>query len=128
MDSKRQQKFSRLIQKELSDIFISNAKHLFGGAFITITMVKSTPDLGIARVYISLMMVQDKNQMLEQIRQNTKQIRQQLSARIGKQTRVVPDLQFFLDDSAEYAEKMNQIFSDLNIPKGETPKEGNENN
>ena len=116
MESKRQQKFARLIQKELGSIFLNDSKHLFDGAFITVTSVKPTPDLAQARIYLSFMMVKSKEEMLDNIRSKSKNIRQQLSAKIGKQIRAVPELIFFIDDSAEYASRMDQLISNLNIP------------
>ncbi|HYG39186.1 MAG TPA: 30S ribosome-binding factor RbfA [Cytophagales bacterium] len=116
MDSKRQQKIGRLLQKEISSILISDTKSLFDGAFITVTQVKVTSDLSIARIYLSLLMTSNKEALLEKIKQNTKTLRQLLSARIKNQMRVIPDLQFFIDDTAEYAEKMNNIIAGLNIP------------
>jgi ribosome-binding factor A len=117
MESKRQQKFARLIQKELAGIFLSDIKHSFTGAFITVTSVKPTADLSIAKVYLSFITLKtSKEEMIKSIREKTKLIRQQLSIKIGKQIRVVPDLQFFIDDSAEYATKMSDLISTLNIP------------
>lgn len=125
MDSKRQQKIGRLLQKEISSILISDTKSLFDGAFITVTQVKVTSDLSIARIYLSLLMADNKEALLEKIKQNTKTLRQLLSAKIKNQMRVIPDLQFFIDDTAEYAEKMNNIIAGLNIPP-ESKEEGKE--
>ena len=66
MDSKRQQKIGRLLQKEISSIFISDTKSLFEGAFITVTQVKITSDLSIARVYLSFLLT--KNRICRKIR------------------------------------------------------------
>ncbi len=122
MESKRQQKISRLLQKDLGEIFQQDAKHLFGNAFITVTTVRVSPDLGIARVYLSFLMVDNKEEMLENIRDRTKPIRQILGNRIAKSVRIVPELQFYLDDTAEYASKIDQLLESLDIP----PKEDND--
>ncbi|HSZ26429.1 MAG TPA: ribosome-binding factor A [Cytophagaceae bacterium] len=119
MESTRQQKYGKLIQKELSDIFLHDTKGLFGKAFITVTTVRVTPDLGIAKVYISFMMVEDKKAMLDMIILQTKPIRKMLGNKINKQVRVIPALLFYLDDSTDYANKMNEIFSKIIIPKKE---------
>ena len=116
MESKRQQKFARLIQKDLGDIFQRDARSQFEGAFITVTDVKVSPDLGIARVYLSFMLVKDKQATLEAIRDKTKYLRQLLANRIRHQVRVIPELHFFLDDSADYAAKMDALFSNIVIP------------
>jgi len=116
MDSKRQQKFARQIQKDLGEIFQRDARSLVEGAFITVTEVKVTPDLGIARAYLSFMLVKDKEELLDTLRVQTKTIRQHLANRIRHQVRVIPELQFYLDDSAEYAAKMDDLFAGLEIP------------
>jgi ribosome-binding factor A len=117
MESKRQQKFSRLIQKELAEIFQREVPHLFGGAYISVSVVRMSPDLGLARTYLSVMNAKDGNEMLlQELRVNTKTIRHLLAQRIKKQVRVIPELVFFLDDTAEYAAKIDKLFSNLDIP------------
>ncbi len=116
MDSKRQQKFSKQIQKDLSDIFQKDLKGAFGNAFITITEVKISPDLSQAKSYLSLMLVADKEALLDEIREKTKQIRNILAQKIRHQVRIIPELFFYLDDTAEYAAKMDAIFANLEIP------------
>lgn len=117
MDSKRQQKIGKLLQKEISTILINDTKSLFEGAFITVTQVKVTPDLSIARVYLSFLLTNNKEAILEKITHNTKTIRQILGDKIRNQIRVIPALHFYYDDSAEYADKMNTIITGLKIPK-----------
>jgi len=116
MESKRQQKFSRLIQKELADIFQREVPHLFGGAYISISVVRVSPDLGLARTYLSVMMAQNPESVLLEVRLNAKTIRHLLAQRIKNQVRIIPELSFYLDDSAEYAARMDKLFSNLDIP------------
>ena len=116
METKRQQKFSRQIQKDLSEIFQKELKGAFGNAFITITEVKVSPDMSQAKSYLSLMLVADKEGLLDEIRDKTKQIRNILAGKIRHQVRIIPELLFFLDDTAEYAAKMDAIISNLDIP------------
>ena len=116
MESTRQQKYARLIQKELSDIFHKEMKNAIGGTFITITSVRMSPDLGLAKVYLSFMLVNDRKEMLEKIETLKKPIRKALGDRIRRQARVIPELAFFLDDSSDYADKMDQLFKKIDIP------------
>ena len=116
MESKRQQKVGRQIQKDLGEIFQKDAQHLTNGSFITITSVHVTPDLGIARAYLSFLPDKNKTILLETIKENTKFIRHKLAARVRHQLRIVPHLQIYIDDTAEYAAKMDLLFSDLVIP------------
>lgn len=109
MDSTRQLKVSRLIQKELGEIFQRETRLLFGNALITVTQVRVSPDLGVAKVYVSLFNVPDKQVLLKSIQEHTKDIRLKLSARIKKQVRIIPNLVFFLDDSVDYAMRIEEL-------------------
>ena len=109
MDSTRQLKVSRLIQKELGEIFLKEVKTVFGNAMITVTQVRVSPDLSIARVYVSLFNAPDTKKLLKEIQANTKDIRTQLAIRIKKQVRIIPDLVFFLDDSLDYALRIDEL-------------------
>lgn len=116
MESQRQQKFSRLIQKELGEIFQQDIKSMFGGAFITVTTVRMSPDLSVAKVFLSFLLVKDREALLEQIKSETKSIRNLLGQRIRKQVRIIPQLVFYLDDTMDYASKIDNIISKLDIP------------
>ncbi len=125
MESKRQQKVGRQIQKDLGDIFQKEAAHLLNGALITVTGVKVSPDLSIARAYISILPDSKKESVLAALKENSKFLRQKLGLRVRHQLRIVPELHLYLDDTLEYAEKMDKIFSGLVIPPpGEDGTEG----
>jgi ribosome-binding factor A len=109
MDSTRQLKVSRLIQKELGEIFQQETRLLFGNALITVTQVRISPDLSVARVYVSLFNVPDTKALLKSIQEHTKEIRLKLSARIKKQVRIIPNLVFFQDDSLDYAMRIDEL-------------------
>ena len=117
MESKRQQKLGRQIQKDLATIFTKEASNLFGGKFISPTEVRLTPDLGIARVYLSLMLEKDQKAVIELITEHKSQIRKILGNMIRNQVRKVPDLEFFYDDTQEYAAKIDKVMTDLDIPE-----------
>ncbi len=116
MESQRQQKFARLIQKEVGEIFQRDTKSLFGKAFITVTNVFISPDLALAKIYLSIMLAKNNEEMMDLINENKSKIRNILGQKIRHQARVIPELAFFLDESAEYASKMDKIISDLDIP------------
>lgn len=109
MDSTRQLKVSRLVQKELGEIFQKETRLLFGNALITVTQVRISPDLGVAKIYVSLFNVPDKQALLKSIQEHTKDIRMKLSTRIKKQVRIIPNLVFFLDDSVDYAMRIEEL-------------------
>ncbi|HRH11279.1 MAG TPA: 30S ribosome-binding factor RbfA [Bacteroidia bacterium] len=109
MESVRQQKVNKLVQKELAEIFRGNAKTMFEGAFITVTVVRVSPDLGHAKVYLSIMATKDKNAIFKLVEEHTSQIRKRLGNIVGKQLRIVPELSFFIDDSLDYAMKIEDL-------------------
>jgi ribosome-binding factor A len=114
--SVRQQKFARLIQKELMEIFQRDKRGYLDNAFITIAEVKVSPDLGLAKVYVSMMLAKDKNAMLSKLDLHKKEIRRALGEKIRNQARIVPELAFFMDEVEENAIKMDKLIESLNIP------------
>lgn len=112
MESTRQQKISRLIQKDLGAIFQEQARNHFSGALITVTKVSVTKDLSLAKIYLSLFATKDKNALLEKIRTRSREVRHDLGTRVRNQLRVIPDLQFFLDDSLDYIDNIDHLLQD----------------
>jgi len=119
MESVRQQKVARLIQKELADIFLKEGRVLFGNVFISITTVRMSPDLSVAKLFLSIMMTNDKAAVLKEIQVQTKVLRKELGDRIRKQVRIIPEIIFYLDDNVDYANHMNDVMSKITIPKKE---------
>jgi ribosome-binding factor A len=114
--STRQLKFARLIQKEISDIFQRDRRGILDNAFITVADVKVSPDLGVAKIYISMMLAKDKEAILEKINGRKSEIRKALGDQIRKQVRVIPELIFYLDEVEENAQRMDSLLKNLSIP------------
>jgi len=112
MESQRQQKVSRLLQKELGAYFQQESHSLFHGAMITVTKVNVTRDLALARVFLSLFAVDNKADLIDVIGKRKKEIRYKLGAKIRHQLRGVPDLEFFEDDSLDYIENIENLLKD----------------
>ena len=112
MESTRQQKVSRLLQKDLGEIFQLESRFWFGSAMITVTKVHVTKDMSIAKIYVSLFVTGDKEELLKNIRKHGNEIRYKLGKRIGKQVRVIPELQFYHDDSLDYIENIEKLLND----------------
>jgi len=112
MDTIRQEKINNLLQKDLGEIFQLEMRHVSRGSMITVTKVKVTPDLSVAKIYLSLFAVSDKDEMLKAIRSHTKEIRGKLGNRVKNQLRVVPSLNFYLDDSLDYIENIDNLLND----------------
>lgn len=115
MPTLRQNKVSRLIQKELAEIFQKEMKNAFGSGIISVTHVFMSPDMGFAKTYLSLFGTSDKEKTLSSIRKDVREIRRALGIRVGRQLRIVPEIAFFIDDSGDYAEKMEKLFSTITI-------------
>lgn len=109
MDSLRQQKVNKLLAKELAEIFRSEARSMFAGGFITVTQVRVSPDLGVAKVYVSIMATKDKEAIFKLIQDQNHHIRKRLGNIVGKQLRIVPELTFFIDDSLDYAMRIDAL-------------------
>lgn len=116
MSSTRQLKYSKLIQKELSDIFQRDKRGILDNAFITIADVKVSPDLSVAKIYISMMLAKDKQGILDKINARKKEVRHALGEKIGKQVRIIPELVFYIDEVEENAQRMDELIKNLHIP------------
>ena len=110
MESKRLQKIERLIQKDLSEIFLLQTKQL-PGIMISVTRVRISPDLSLAKAYLSVFPSGKSQEMITNITANAKTIRYDLGLRIGKQVRRIPELAFFLDDSIDYLENIDRLLN-----------------
>ena len=111
MESTRQHKISRLIQKELAEYFQRESRNFFTNRMITVTVVRVTSDLSIARVYLSIFPAEKDEDLLEVITGHSKKIRNELAKKVRHQLRKVPELTFFLDDSLDYADNIDRLLN-----------------
>ncbi|MDZ7739102.1 MAG: 30S ribosome-binding factor RbfA [Bacteroidales bacterium] len=112
MESTRQKKVSRLLQKELAEILRQKTTELARGKMITVTTVRVSPDLGIAKIYLSIFPSDDSEDTLESIRQNTPRIRNELGNIVRHQLRVIPEIAFYLDDSLDYIDNIDSLLNE----------------
>lgn len=108
MEGTRLSKIERLIQKELGDIFQKQTQAM-SGTLISVSAVRVSPDLSVAKAYLSIFPSEKSKELLEAIRTNTKAIRYDLGQRIRLQVRKIPELSFFIDDSLDYIERIDQL-------------------
>lgn len=108
METTRQNKISRLLQKELSDIFLAETRKTHG-IIISVSVVRVSPDLSTAKAYLSIFPPEKSAEMIENINANTKTIRYELSQRVRYQLRKTPELSFLLDDSLDYIENIDSL-------------------
>ena len=109
MSSVRQEKLASLMQRELAQIFQRDAIHIPSGVMVTVTVVRMSPDLSFARIYLSLLGADKPEEVIGQINHDKGYYRRLVGNEVGKVLRIVPDLQFHLDDSLEYAEQINDL-------------------
>jgi ribosome-binding factor A len=126
MDTKRQHKYSKLILRDIAEIFQHDYRDSFGKAFVTLTSVEVSPDLAIASVYVSVLPNSEQEKVMETLGHRKSHIRGELGRRIGKQARIVPDLRFFLDETEEQAAHMDDLFEGLVIPREDDEKDNKE--
>ena len=108
METTRQNKISRLIQKELSEIFLLQTKSM-NGVLVSVSAVRISPDMSIARVYLSVFPSERSQERVKNINDNMKSIRYELGTRVLHQLRIIPELKFFVDDSLDYAERIDEL-------------------
>ena len=108
METTRQNKISRLIQKELSEIFLLQTKSM-NGVLVSVSAVRISPDVSIARVYLSVFPSERSQEIVKNINDNMKSIRYELGTRVRHQLRIIPELKFFVDDSLDYAERIDEL-------------------
>ena len=109
METTRQKKVSRLLQKELSSIFQNELPELLGNVIASVTIVRISPDLANANVFVSIFPIDDPKEALKVIKNNSGLFRKRLGNSIRNQLRIVPILEYFLDDSAAYAEEIDRL-------------------
>ena len=108
MENTRQQKIAKQIQKDVADIFQKEGAAIVRGLLVTVTAVRVSPDFGYAKIYISVFPFARTRGLMGALEQNGWFIRRALGQRIRNQLKSVPEIQFFLDDSLEYIEHIDQ--------------------
>lgn len=110
MESKRQAKISRLLQKELSEIFRRQTA-VIGNILVSVSTVRVSPDLSVAKAYLSIFPPEKANEILENIKAQSKTVRYELAQSVKQLLRKCPDLTFYLDDSLDYAENIDRLLA-----------------
>ncbi|KLT64984.1 30S ribosome-binding factor RbfA [Pedobacter sp. BMA] len=113
MESKRQQKFAGVLQEELAQVFQREGAAFLPNTLVTITRVRVSPDLAVAKVYLSFFNTNNTTLSINTVNAHAGEIRYKLGSRIRHQVRVVPELTFFVDDTNEYVERMDHLFEKI---------------
>lgn len=108
MQETRQNRISRLLQKELAEIFQSQTRQMHG-ILVSVTRVRISPDLSICTAYLSIFPSEKGKELLQNIVRNEKSIRYELGQRVRNQLRIIPELRFFIDDSLDYIDHIDEL-------------------
>lgn len=108
METTRQNKIARLIQKELSDIFQRQTAAMHG-TLVSVSACRISPDMSICRAYLSIFPSEKAEEIVQNVNNNMRQVRYELGNRVGKQLRIIPELKFFVDDSLDYVEHIDEL-------------------
>ena len=108
METTRQNKIARLIQKELSEIFQKQTMHM-RGVLVSVSVCRISPDMSVARAYLSIFPSERAEEIIKNINANMKSVRYELGTRVRYQLRIIPELKFFVDDSLDYAEHIDEL-------------------
>ena len=108
METTRQNKIARLLQKELGDIF-QRQTQATRGVIVSVSAVRISPDLSVARGYLSVFPSERAEEIVKNINANVKSVRYELGTRVRHQLRIIPELKFFVDDSLDYAEHIDEL-------------------
>lgn len=111
METTRQNKIARLIQKKLSEMFLIQTKSM-PGVIVSVSIVRISPDMSYARAYLSVFPSERGEEIVKNINNNMKAIRYELGNRVRHQLRIIPELKFFIDDSLDYVEKIDKLLKD----------------
>lgn len=109
MDSTRQLKIGRLIQKDLGELIQRQGLQAYDGAMVSVTAVRVSPDLSFAKVYVSIFPSAKAQQVKVLLDENAKALRFELGQRVRHQLRIVPEIAFFIDDSLDYVERIDNL-------------------
>ena len=110
MQETRQNRISRLLQKELAEIFQSQTRQMHG-ILVSVTRVRISPDLSICTAYLSIFPSEKGKELLQNITRNEKSIRYELGQRVRNQLRIIPELRFFIDDSLDYIDHIDELLT-----------------
>ncbi|MBR5385832.1 MAG: 30S ribosome-binding factor RbfA [Bacteroidales bacterium] len=107
--STRQLKVGREIQKHLAEIIRAKGMAAFGGAMVTVSEVRISPDLSVAKVYVSIFPSEKQGEVMNILQENLKALRGELGHKVARQLRIVPELIFYLDTTLDYAEHIDEL-------------------
>lgn len=117
MESKRQKQVAETIRRNFGEVLLQDGSYMYKDALVTVTKVVVTPDLSLAKIYLSVYNTMDKNEVLMILRDQVNVLRQGLSSRIRKKVRRIPELDLYLDETLDEMYRLNALFDKLEEEK-----------
>ncbi len=109
MESTRQKKISRLIQKEVAGIFLKKGGEIAPGKMVSVTKVRISPDLSFARIYVSIFPSNTNDAIMKSLHEHSPKIRYEMGQKVRSQLRIVPEIAFYIDDSLDYIDNIDRL-------------------
>ena len=117
MESIRQKQIAEVIRRQFSAVLTAEGKYIYGSGLVTITEVKMSPDLNLAKMYLSIFNTENKQEVIQMMEEHYSRLKQSLHQRIKKQMRVMPELRFYLDDTLDEVYKLDALFKKIHEEK-----------
>ena len=117
MESIRQKQIAEVIRRQFSAVLTAEGKYIYGSVLVTITEVKMSPDLNLAKMYLSIFNTENKQEVIQMMEEHYSRLKQSLHQRIKKQMRVMPEPRFYLDDTLDEVYKLDALFKKLHEEK-----------
>ena len=109
MENTRQEKIAKQIQRDIAEIFQRDIAESLRGTLVTVTAVRVSPDLGYAKIYVSVFPSDKAEAVMGVLEENARALRGELGSKVAKQLRIVPEISFFLDSSLDYVEHIEEL-------------------
>ena len=117
MESIRQQQVGEMVKRHFGQVLLEEGSYIYGDAFVTITQVKMSSDLGLARIYCSVYNTENKQAVILGLQKEYRRLRQALGRRLRKKVRRIPEIEFFMDDTLDEMYRLNALFDKLHDDK-----------
>lgn len=118
MESKRQKQTAEIIRRHFSSVLLSEGSYIYGTAFVTVTTVQVTPDISMAKIYLSIYNTPDKDGVITKINDNVHHLKKNLAQRVRKHIRRIPDISFYRDDTLDEMFKVDRLLTNLRANGG----------
>jgi ribosome-binding factor A len=113
MDSKRQLQVGELIKRNFSSVLQEQGRYIYGNVLVSVTQVKTSPDLSLAKIYVSVYGIENKDSVVEALYEHHSQLKAELVKRIKKHVRRIPEIDFYLDDTLDEMYKINELLANI---------------